>query len=194
MKGNLPYNNLREINVWNRLKTGDRGSFELLFKTCYLQLCVFSNQFTKDMDDAREVVQELFVYFWENKDQIKKIHSVRTYFYAALRYNSIRKYHSKSMNRIEISDLPEKELIADFKDEMEYAELQTFIYEKIGMLPPQCQRIFKLSRFDKLTYQEIANRLGISQKTVEIQISRALKKLQGVLEQYLIILLLFFML
>lgn len=156
----------------------------MLFKTCYLQLCIFSNQFTRNMDDAREVVQELFVYLWENKEKIKKIDSVQSYVYAALRFNSIRKFNAKNRNRIEITEVPEEEWSIDFQDQIEYAELQQAVYKTIDSLPPQCRKIFMMSRFEKLTYQEIASILGISPKTVEVQISKALRNLHETFKKY----------
>jgi RNA polymerase sigma-70 factor (ECF subfamily) len=156
----------------------------MLFKTCYLQLCVFSNQFTKNMNDAREVVQELFVYLWENKEKTKKIDSVQSYVYAALRFNSIRKFNAKTRNRIEIAEVPEEAWSVDFQDQVEYAELLQAVYKTIDLLPPQCRKIFMMSRFEKLTYQEIANILGISPKTVEVQISKALRNLHETFKKY----------
>jgi len=171
-------------SIWNRLKSGDKESFEMLFKTCYLQLCIFSNQFTKNMDDAREVVQELFVYLWENKEKTKKIDFVQSYVYAALRFNSIRKFNSKTRDRMEIAEVPEEECSVDFHDQIEYAELQQAVYKTIDSLPPQCRKIFMMSRFERQTYQEIANILGISSKTVEVQISKALRTLHETLRKY----------
>jgi RNA polymerase sigma-70 factor (ECF subfamily) len=175
--------------LWEQLKKGDKQSFEVAFKACYPQLCLFSKQFTKDMDASREVVQELFVYLWENKEKIKAIGSVQSYVYASLRFNSIRRRQTKSFQRLEIAAIPEKELGVDFHDEMEFAQLQQAIYQTIESLPPQCRKIFKMSRpevsGEKLTYQEIANLLGISPKTVEAQISKALRNLRKTLAQYL---------
>lgn len=185
MKKDSPYITKEDhFSLWNRLKSGDKGSFEVLFKTCYLQLCIFSNQFTRNMDDAREVVQELFVYLWENKERINKIDSVQSYVYTALRFNSIRKFNAKTRNRIEIAEVSEEEWIVDFQDQVEYAELQKAVYETIDSLPPQCRKIFTMSRFEKLTYQEIANTLGISPKTVEVQIGKALRILLETFRKY----------
>ena len=129
----------------------------MLFKTCYLQLCIFSNQFTKNMDDAREVVQELFVYLWENKEKNKKIDSVQSYVYAALRFNSIRNSMQKLGTGSKSQRFLKRSGSVDFQDQIEYSELQRAVYETIGLLPPQCRKIFTMSRFEKLTYQEIAN-------------------------------------
>jgi RNA polymerase sigma-70 factor, ECF subfamily len=172
--------------IWNQLKLGTKQSFESLFKACYPQLCLFSKQYTKDMDIAREVVQDLFVYLWGNREKLRDIDSVKPYVYSAVKFNSIRRYNNKSQKTIDISDIHEEQFAADFHDQIEYAELQHAISQTIENLPPQCRRIFKMSRFEKLTYKEIANSLGISQKTVEAQISKALRNIQKTLRKYLI--------
>jgi RNA polymerase sigma-70 factor (ECF subfamily) len=143
------------------------------------------------MDDAREVVQELFVYLWENRDKIKEVQSVQSYVYAALPYNSIRKFKSRSTGAIEIADVPDREFAVDFQNELEYAELQEAILGTIDSLPPQCQKIFKLSRFEKQTYREIASRLNISPKTVEAQMRKALQILQKLLDNMLLVFIFF---
>ncbi|HAZ02850.1 MAG: hypothetical protein A2W90_17055 [Bacteroidetes bacterium GWF2_42_66] len=180
-----------DSHIWDQLKSGDKQSFEMLFKTYYPQLCLFSKQYTKDMDDAREVVQELFVYLWENKEKIRNIDSVKSYIFTALKFNSIRKYNDSSSMTIEIFDVSEEKFITDFHDEIEYAELQHAIFQTIELLSPQCRRIFEMSRFEKLTYKEIADSLDISIKTVEAQISKALRNLQKMLNKYLIAIFLF---
>lgn len=143
------------------------------------------------MDDAREVVQELFIYLWENRDRISEKQSVQSYVYAALRYNSIRRFKLRSKMSIEMTDIPEDELSVEFQNELEYAELQEAVMDTIDSLPPRCQKIFKLSRFERQTYQEIAIYLNISPKTVEGQMRKALKILQKALENYLLVLILF---
>lgn len=177
--------------IWDQIKTGEKKAFEVLFKIVYPQLCLFSKQFTRNMDDAREVVQELFIYLWENKEKIRDIASVKPYVYSALKFNSIRKYNDASIRGIEINDISENELSFDFHDQVEYAELQYAIFQTIEQLPPQCRKVFELSRFEKMTYKQIAEKLGISIKTVEAQISKALRNLQKTLDKYLITIILF---
>ena len=174
-----------DSSQWDQLKFGDKRSFEIIFKAYYLQLCLFSRQFTKDMDDAREVVQELFIYLWENRERMKEIDSLQSYIYASLRFNSIRKFNSRPFKNTEIANIPEEELGIDFHDTIEYAQLQQAIFETIELLPPQCQKIFKMSRFERLTYLQIASILKISPKTVEVHMSKALRELHQTLNKYL---------
>ena len=164
----------------------------MVFKAYYLRLCAFSNQFTRNMDVAREVVQELFVYLWENPTKLKDIKSVQAYVYTSLKFNSIRRFNSLDFRTIPIDSLQEYETIDEFRSELEYAELQVELQSQIDALPPRCRHVFVLSRFEHLTYPEIASRLSISPKTVEVQISKALKLLHRALERYLPAIILFF--
>ncbi len=172
--------------LWKQIQNGDKDAFEILFKGNYLKFCAFANRYTQSMDNAREVVQELFIYLWENREKLSNIQSVDTYIFSAIRYNSIRKHNSGIRGDLKISDVPEDELLVGFESELEYAELQEQLLEAIDSLPPQCQRIFKMSRFEQMTYKQIAEVLDISPKTVEVQISKALRVLQKTFENQLL--------
>ncbi|RKD90916.1 RNA polymerase sigma-70 factor [Mangrovibacterium diazotrophicum] len=164
--------------LWHQIQNGDKEAFEIFFKGNYLKFCAFANQYTQNVDDAREVVQELFIYLWEHQQRLSEVKSIKTYIFSAIRYNSIRKRKASREKTLEISDVPEEEVMVDFQSELEYAQLQEQILEAIDSLPPQCQRIFKMSRFERMTYKQIAEVLNISPKTVEVQISKALRGLQ----------------
>ncbi len=174
--------------IWNKLKIGDKQSFELVFKVYYPQLCLFANKFTQDFDLAREIVQELFIYLWENKHTLHDKKSVKSYFYVALRFNSIRRVKDLNKKFVQIVDISKDDQGIDFFDEIEYSELQDNIYSSIESMSPQCKRIFRMSRFGHMSYSKIANTLNISQKTVETHMTKALKIIQRSLDNYLSIL------
>lgn len=181
-----------DVFIWNKLKTGDKQSYELIFKMYYPQLCLFANKFTKDFDLAREVVQDLFVYLWENKHTLHNKSSIKSYLFAAVRFNSIRRFNSQGRKTNIIKDIPEDALEINFFDEIEYAELQEVVYTTIESLSPQCKKIFKMSRFDNMTYSKIAKALNISQKTVEAHMTKALKTIQKSLDDYLLLMIILF--
>ncbi len=180
-----------DSSLWENLKQGDLKSFELVFKVHYPQLCLFANKYTNDFDLAREVVQDMFVYFWEHKDKFQKVKSIRSYFHAAIKFNSIRRAKDQNL-KIVLDNIPENLLINDFKDEIELSELKEAIYNCIESLPKQSRTIFKLSRFDSLSYKKISEKLNISPKTVEAHISKALKALHETIDEYFLAVILFF--
>jgi RNA polymerase sigma-70 factor (ECF subfamily) len=126
------------------------------------------------MSLAREVVQDLFVYLWEHRNELSINISIKSYLYRAVRFNTIRKMENEKKLGIRMDILPEPNE-PEFNDHLEYAELQSSILGAIESLPGQCQNIFKLSRFEQLKYSEIAKKLNLSVKTIEAQISKALR-------------------
>lgn len=176
--------------LWGQVQKGDKDAFEIFFKSNYLKFCSFANQFTQNMDDAREVVQDLFIYLWEHREELHQVQSVKNYLFSAIRYNSIRKQKANRGKPIEISEVPDSEVSSDFQSELEYTELQEQVLEAIESLPPQCQRIFKMSRFERLTYKQIGEALDISPKTVEVQVSKALRILHNTFDSYSLVLIL----
>ena len=171
-----------------RIKLGDEQAFELFFRKYYVRLCGFANKYFNDPEEAREVVQEVFTKIWEGKEDIDPEESLRAYFFKITRNICINKLRRKQVESkyIEIYKLvyvdkrgvsPYESLIAN--------ELNDNITAALLNIPPKCRRIFDLSRVEGLKYSEIAEVLGISVKTVEAQMSKALQILRLELKDYL---------
>lgn len=173
-----------DLLLWSKVKSGDAEAFEMLFKKYYPQLCILSRRYTNNMNDAREVVQKLFIYLWENRDELTVNFSFRSYLYRAVKYNSIRYIENDKKAGIRMDVIPETDQSREFFDHIEYAELQGKILETINNLPDQCKNVFMLSRFEQLKYAEIAAKLNLSVKTVESHITKALRILHENLNDY----------
>jgi RNA polymerase sigma-70 factor (ECF subfamily) len=172
------------------LKKSKESAFDELFRTYFQNLTWFAMKMVKDRETAEEVVQDLFVNFWEKRHELDLKVSIKAYLYRAVYNNSIHasrreKLHDK--NELTLAN----ELVEDFDNVLETSELETRIFGLIEQLPTECQRIFKLSRFEELKYKEIAEQLQISIKTVETQMSRALKFLRNHMSDYIKLLILF---
>lgn len=162
----------------NNIQKGESLSFESLFKKYYASLCVFAVRYTHDLDSAREIVQNIFVYLWENRTDVKIDRSVKAYLTVSVRRNCIR-FVQQQRPTTSIDAISEDEHLADdLHDSLELEELYQQLLDAIEQLPDQCKRIFKLSRFEELKYSEIAEKLGLSVKTVEAQMGKALKALR----------------
>lgn len=166
------------------LKKNSEIAFDELFRKYHRKLVYFALKIVKNHDIANEVVQDLFVNFWEKRHQLEPKISLQAYFYRAVYNNCI---HLSKKERLlqsdgltQLNDMPE-----GFNNLLETNELEVRIYSLIDQLPTECQRIFKLSRFEELKYHEIAERLNLSVKTVETQMSRALKFLRTHLTDYI---------
>ena len=178
-----------ESIVINKFRSGDKAAFEDIFNAYYRALTMYANTILKDMDDAEDIVQQVFVSMWE-KRLVLDIHTS----FRAMLYKSV---HNACLNRIkqqQVRSTHAKEVqlyaeIATSYEEMQKNELQNKIDDALNVLPEQCAKIFKLSRFEQLKYQEIANQLGLSVKTIENQMGKALKIMREQLKDYLPILL-----
>jgi RNA polymerase sigma-70 factor (ECF subfamily) len=162
----------------------DSRAFEILFRKYYPVLCLLSKRYTHDMTTSREVVQDIFIYLWEQRKELEISTSLKSYLSAAVRYNSIRRLNDYHKVIILTDKLPDNS--RELHDHLEYAELQTSILEAIETLPEQCRKVFIMSRFDELKYSEIAQQLKLSVKTIEAHISKALRLIQAHMDKTMI--------
>lgn len=166
---------LSDKELLKRLSRGDEQAFEALFRTWYGPLVVFANRFLHDQMEAENIVQVLFINIWERRKTIK-VESWKSYLKVAVR-NRCMNYLSRQKHHLSIDEqlpLPDD----DPGEELPDQELLDEINRAIDRMPPQRQRIFKMGRFGGLKYREIAAQLGISPKTVEVQMGQALKYLR----------------
>jgi RNA polymerase sigma-70 factor, ECF subfamily len=166
-----------DLLLWEKVKLGDKKAFEIIFLSYYPVLCLFAQKYAHDITLSKEIVQNLFVYLWEYRNELTIHSSLKAYLYKAVRFNTIRCIENEKKIGIRMDTMPELD-DPEFNDHLEYAELQEKILSAIESLPEQCQKIFKMSRFEQLKYSEIANELNLSVKTIEAQISKALKVIQ----------------
>ncbi|RYU97174.1 RNA polymerase sigma-70 factor [Emticicia agri] len=178
---------LSEQEIVGAIRQGNERIFETIFRKYYQSLCNYANSMLKEMDEAEEIVQNLFSGIWEKRAELEISISLKSYLYRAV--------HNHCLNRIKHLKIREEyQQYASNYHENSYEsvgqsvmknELERRIEEAIEKLPEQCRLIFRLSRFEELKYHEIAEKLGISPKTVENQIGKALKILRTDLAEYL---------
>jgi len=167
------------------LQAGSLGNFEMLFKHYYAPLVVYACKYVGEIDVAREIVQDFFVKLYEKRNTIAIDISIKSYLYRAV-YNSCINYikqrniQDRHLRNIDMDKDDEENL----ENEINKVELQQKIFEIIESLPAKCRRIFKMNRLEGLKNEEIAQQLNLSKRTVETQISKALKILRGKLTDY----------
>jgi RNA polymerase sigma-70 factor (ECF subfamily) len=181
------YKFILEEKDLNRIHLLDKASFESLFRSEFKGLCFFALQYTRDQDTAREITQEAFISLWEKRASIDLSKPVKTYLSTTVRNKCLNWLRdNKKFNR-EILDI--EGLISDKSyiqpDRLIEAEIREKIAIAIDGLPQKCREIFVLNRYENLKYQEIANRLDISVKTVETQMSKALQHMRNQLAEFL---------
>jgi RNA polymerase sigma-70 factor (ECF subfamily) len=165
----------------------DLQAFEKLFKDYFTPLMVFSRRILADEDDAREVVHQVFINLWEKRKEMDLNTSLKSYLFTSVHNRSLNV--KRDRKKFSSEEVPESAGEWDVSDQIEAMELEEKIRDAVEALPGRCREIFQLNRFDGLRYSEIAERLDISVKTVENQMSKALRILREQLARYLTILL-----
>lgn len=177
--------------MYEALKQGQETAFEMIFKTYYQPLCRYAWSFLSDKAEAEEVVQSAFITVWEKRTSIDVQTSFKSYLYRMIRnacLNVIK--HSKVKQQHAAHALAGGEpMYEPVTDAVHSSELEQRISDAIKTLPEQCRLVFQLSRFEELKYQEIADQLNISVKTVENHMGKALKMMRLQLRDYLVLIL-----
>jgi RNA polymerase sigma-70 factor (ECF subfamily) len=173
---------MTEGNFSSKINNGDIKAFEDVFKSHYAKLTIFANRFLNDVHVSEEIVAESLTYLWEKRESIVFSSSVTGYLYTMVRNRSMnylkhQKVENEYVNYLIrnnlVDELPEHDI-----DPYEEKETAQQIRIAINALPERCREVFMMSRFEYLKNKEIAERLNISQKTVERQITIALDKLR----------------
>jgi RNA polymerase sigma-70 factor (ECF subfamily) len=165
----------------------DEKSFEQLFRTQYAALCGYARRFIDDPDQSEEVVQDVFVNLWQKRDSIEITSTLESYLFRSVRnacLNILKHFKVREKHREGITASYDQSANQSDSRILEL-ELLNQIEDLISGLPPERQKIFRMSRFDEKKYKEIAEELGISIKTVEAQMGKALKYLRENLSDYL---------
>jgi len=159
----------------------------LLFRENFLALTGFARKYVKDLDTAKEIVHDVFINLWEKRNKIDSEKPLGSYLFTSVRnrcLNYIRD-HKKFDKTGDITENPGYSQLAENNDPLEIMELEERINLAIDSLPDKCREIFIMNRFRDLKYAGIAKELDISVKTVEGQMSRALRILREKLATYL---------
>jgi RNA polymerase sigma-70 factor (ECF subfamily) len=171
---------------------GTVATFEAIFKEHFKALHIYACSFTKDETEAEEIVQSVFCKLWEKKEQIPAMQSVTAYLYKMV-YNEGLNYQKHAMvkakHKAHALSTPEP---GETTDHAALNELRQEIEKAMSDLPEQCRTIFQMSRFEALKYRDIAAKLKISEKTVEGQMTKALRILRTRLSKFLPVLLMVF--
>lgn len=164
----------------------DLRLYEKIFRELFKPLCSFALNYVGDWDEARNLVHEVFISVWEKFDSLPADTQYRSYLFTAVR-NRCLNYLRDKKKLLALEKVGEADL-SEMNTSLETAELEQAIAQAINSLPDKCRQIFELNRGEGLKYAEIAEKLGISVKTVEAQMSKALSVLRERLGEFLTIL------
>ncbi len=183
----------KESKLVKNLSRGNILAFNTLFRDYSSRLYHFVYGYLKSDVESEEVVQEVFTIVWEKRRRLKEGLSFKSYLFT-IAYNIIKKHFRKRSYLIEYFNtaIIEDDLDIDTLQEIDYVSLQGYITDLIEKLPARRKEIFIKSRIDGLSINEIADSMNISHKTVENQISTALKYIRNCLKKEKLLVILFF--
>ncbi len=168
------------------LETDDESGLKLIYDQYWEQLYLAAFSILRDADPCKDIVQDVLLQLWIRRAKVK-IDSLKSYLFTAVRYKVLSHIKSASSRKVFIEP-EELEKLAGFnlmKDRLNEQDIEKLLEEGVALLPKRCQEVFLLSRMEHLSNKEIANRMGISVKTVEAQMSIALKQLRIVMGEVL---------
>ena len=174
-----------EYELLDRLKSGDENAWYAVFNSYFSVLVAFANKYVSDLDLAKEIVQVVFVKLFEKRNALEISVSIKSYLYKMVYNDCLNAIKGKKIATEHCSRYARQmDLEVDFQDVMEQTEKELRIFKAIEQLPPQCKLIIQQSRFEGKKNQVIANELNISIRTVETQISKALKLLRAAINLF----------
>ncbi len=176
-----------ELNILvEQMVSGDRESFNKIFRRFYAPSVRFCYRFVADEDVAAEIVQDLFVKLWMGREKLNINSSFESYLLRAVRNGAIS-YINKERSHAEtnLKVYSEQTEIVDPSEELQSKNLEQSYQAVLATMPEKRREVFLASRFDGLKYAEIADKLGISVKTVEAHMSAAIKQLREGLKEFI---------
>jgi RNA polymerase sigma-70 factor (family 1) len=179
----------------DNIRKGDTRSFEQVFNLYAENLVRYAATIVKDVDDAEDIVQQLFVSIWDKKGIPDVNTSLKSYLYKSVYNTSLNKLKQAKVKESYATHITyvSDGLTSGANAMMEQKETAARIEQAINELPEQCKLIFRMSRVEQLKYLEIADKLGLSVKTVENQMGKALKHMRERLKDYIMILIVYYL-
>lgn len=171
--------------IIKRIRQGDVKQFESLFRSSYVSLVRYAKTFVRDHDTAEEIVQDLFVRLWNERNRIKIENTLNGYLFRAVHNRCLHWLeHRKVIEKHERETIGEqKGSIENVSEQVQYNELQSAVVRILERLPERCGKIFCMNRFEGMRYNDIAEKLAISVKTVEADMGKALKEFRKALKE-----------
>lgn len=184
-----------DSEVLKGLIKGENRANSMLIRVYFQPLSLYAKSILNDFEQAKDVVQDVFLKLWNNREDLASITQLKPYLYKTVHnacIDQLRKKRSREpISAVSYDDAEFRLRVFDITDEAHFFnelysdEFDQILQKAIAKLPPQCREIFILSRLEQLTYPEIAKRLSIALSTVKTQMIRAMQKMAEELKPFL---------
>ncbi len=169
---------ISDFELMERIQQSDERAFKILFNKHWEVLYIFAFSLIEDRSLAKDLVQEVWISFWERRKKIKN-DNVKAYLYKAVKFRVYKELRDNKKLNSQLDVIDSIITSNNIDDIINLKDTNKIVNESIGKLPTRIKEVFELSRFEDLSNQEISEKLGISKRTVETHISNALKILRN---------------
>jgi len=187
---------MEEIYLLDKLKQGDKKAFSMIFKTYYKDLVLFGGSFLPDRVTCEDIVQSVFMKLWNDHANLQIEISLKSYLLKAVQNSCLDEIRHQYVVRDHESYFLSTNVLDDIDTEnyILYANLYDHLQKALQALPESYRVAFEMSRFEGLKYKEIADKLSVSERTVEVRIGKALELLRIQLKEFFLLFVLLFFL
>lgn len=162
-----------DIVLFQRIRQDDRLALNTLFAAYYLQLCRFACTFSLTYEQAEEAVSDVFFTIWKNRDRIEIQSNAKAYLFRCVKNAALATVRQNNSHTELILEQDSIDTVTP-QVELEYQELTDQLNRVVDRLPQRCRQVFMMNRFEGLKYKEISSILGLSEKTIEHHMVKAL--------------------
>lgn len=168
-----------------RLKIADVSAFTYIFTIYYNDLVIFARRFTKEQDSAEEIVQDSFAKLWEEHETLNITISLRAYLYKTVHNRAIDLLRHKKVIQSHVHEYSQQQSVNNTDSYALRSELENQVEATLCRLPAEISESFRMNRYKGLRYHEIAKLKGVSVRTIEVHIGKALTMLRSQLKEYI---------
>jgi RNA polymerase sigma-70 factor (ECF subfamily) len=172
------------LDLQHRIADGDQEAFCALYRQFFPRLHSFASLYVRQKESAEEIVNDVMVKLWEKRMNLLQIGNLETYLFVAVKnhcLNHLEKFSSVYIQQVDDTGQSQLVNVNDPEKELEWKEISFQLKLAVESLPGQCKTVFKLIKEEGFKYKEVAEILGLSVRTVETQLQRALRKLSTVI-------------
>jgi RNA polymerase sigma-70 factor (family 1) len=178
-----------EKTLLENIKNSDKASFSIIFTQYYKDLVTFSFGIVRNLNTAEEIVQDVLIKLWENRVSLIIDRSLKSYLLKSVQNYSLNwLHHLKVQSQFNSYTKDHQSLFNnDTENYIMHSELEQALQDALDKIPSEFAQAFRMNRFENLSYPEIAQKLGVSTRTIEVRISKTLHLLRNELKDFLVL-------